>query len=71
MTTPERFTSDQARALARDARVGLLPNCPECHVPMDQQDVPPRTDVAYVRDRILLVCPECHRNHVLDRVQKR
>ena len=71
MPTADRFTGDQSRALADDVRRGAEATCPVCHVPMDRQAVPPRSDLAYVRDRILLVCPECHRNHVLDRVDKR
>ena len=70
MPSPDRFTPAETRALEVEARDGSATKCPHCAIPMDQQAVPPRQDVSYVRDRILLVCPECRRTHVLDRVLK-
>ena len=34
---------------------------------MDARLVPPRSDVAYVRDRVWLACPACGRTLVIDR----
>lgn len=52
------------RALGRgEAR----PACPRCGVAMSRRRVPPRSGVAYVRDRIWLVCLECRRSLVVDR----
>lgn len=48
-------------------RKGKPPPCPRCRVRMDRQAVPPRTEVAYVRERIWLVCGGCRRSVVLDR----
>lgn len=45
--------------------------CPRCEGRLDVRPVPPRSDVAYVRDRILLVCNGCGRSLVLDRIQRK
>ena len=52
------------RAVARDA---APLSCPRCGGGLDARTVPPRPDVAYVRDRILLVCNGCGRSLVVDR----
>jgi hypothetical protein len=52
------------RAVALD---GAPLSCPRCDGGLDARAVPPRPDVAYVRDRILLVCNGCGRSLVLDR----
>ncbi len=64
---PDSFTDEETKALTRTflANGSLL--CPRCAVPMDERPVPPRRDVSYVRDRLWLVCPRCHRTAVLDR----
>ena len=67
MKTPSAFTRDQLAALAVVVWKGGQPVCPVCAVALDEQAVPPRTDVSYVRDRVWLVCPSCHRTAVLDR----
>jgi hypothetical protein len=67
MKTPEAFSQDQLADLGRRVRRGEHPPCPACGATLDEQSVPPRTDVSYVRDRIWLVCPACHRNGVIDR----
>lgn len=41
--------------------------CPRCGGGMDRQSVPPRPEVAYVRDRILVICRGCQRSAVFDR----
>ena len=67
MKTPEAFTPDQLTALAHEVRRGGRAVCPECGSAVDQRPVPPRSDVSYVRDRVWLVCPTCHRSGVIDR----
>jgi ribosomal protein S27AE len=64
---PHSFTGEETKELTRAflAQGSLL--CPRCGVPMDARPVPPRPDVSYVRDRLWLVCPRCHRTVVLDR----
>ena len=67
MKNPGPFTHPQIQELGRIVRSGRSPSCPECAAPLDERAVPPRGDVSYVRDRILLVCPSCHRTAVIDR----
>lgn len=64
---PDSFTEQEGRGLSRALEAGEVPACPRCAVPMDRRAVPPRRDVSYVRDRMWLVCPVCHRTIVLDR----
>ena len=67
MKTPGQFTKDQLLTLGRAVREGTRPDCPACGGTLDERAVPPRSDVSYVRDRVWLVCPSCHRTAVLDR----
>jgi hypothetical protein len=67
MRTPESFTHSEVHELARAVRMGTQPICPVCDVLLDETVVPPREDVSYVRDRVWLVCPTCHRTAVVDR----
>lgn len=46
---------------------GRGPACPRCDASMSLRRVPPREEVAYVRDRLWLSCPACGRNAVVDR----
>jgi hypothetical protein len=41
--------------------------CPGCDRPLVATPVPPRNDVAYVRDRVLLECVPCVLRLVIDR----
>jgi hypothetical protein len=68
---PRSFTDEEAKELARAFMAGASLLCPRCAVPMDARAVPPRRDVSYVRDRVWLVCPRCHRTAVLDRREHR
>ena len=67
MQTPGTFTRDQLATLGESVRAGRHPSCPACGASLDERSVPPREDVSYVRDRVWLVCPSCHRSAVLDR----
>jgi hypothetical protein len=67
MKTPEAYTHQQVHELEQVVRAGQVAACPECAVPLDERAVPPRQDVSYVRDRVWLVCPSCHRSAVVDR----
>ena len=67
MRTPERFDAEEEAELARAVRDEGSAACPRCGGPLDEWPIPPRTDVSYVRDRLWLVCPTCHRTAVLDR----
>jgi len=60
------FTASENAALEEASRAGEAALCPRCAVPMDRRAIPPREDVAYVRERLWLVCPGCRRTAVLD-----
>jgi len=64
---PHAFSHDETHALGRALLAGEPLACPRCVVPLDLRPVPPRPDVSYVRDRIWVNCPSCHRTAVLDR----
>jgi hypothetical protein len=63
----DSFSAEQRRLVAQALREGSRLECPICREALDRSPVPPRGDVAYVRDRILLTCPSCRRSLVLDR----
>ncbi|MFQ5537199.1 MAG: hypothetical protein ACE5GJ_07070 [Gemmatimonadota bacterium] len=65
------FSHAQIHDLEEVLAAGGVLRCPECGVVMDRRSVPPRSEVSYVRDRLWLVCPRCHRSAVLDRPQSR
>ena len=67
MKPPRAFAPTEAAGLAADLRADRSLVCPHCVVALDRRDVPPRDDVSYVRDRVWLDCPSCHRTVVLDR----
>ena len=69
MAEPGRYTQSDEHEIEGAFRVGDALTCPRCGAALDLQPVPPRTDVSYVRDRVLVVCSSCHRTHVLDRKQ--
>ena len=64
---PEPFTAEETHALGSALLEGAALTCPHCDVLLDRRAVPPRSDVSYVRDRVWVGCPVCHRNAVLDR----
>lgn len=64
---PDAYTHEEIHALGTAMGLGHPLDCPRCSVPLDRRSVPPRRDVSYVRDRLWLVCPSCHRSVVLDR----
>jgi hypothetical protein len=68
---PESFTEQEGHRLGEALAAGRPLTCPRCDVALDRREVPPRRDVSYVRDRLWLVCPVCHRTIVLDRSEAR
>ena len=62
------FSEGERRSLViRLARGEERPPCPRCRRRMERREVGPREEVAYVRDRIWLVCGPCGRSAVVDR----
>lgn len=64
--TPSFSRDDQQQILAAIDRHDAL-RCPRCDTALIRVEVPPREDVAYVRDRVWLRCESCGRHAVLDR----
>jgi hypothetical protein len=55
------------KALRRQVKTGRIPECPKCGALLRVIPIPPRSDVSYVRDRVLLMCDSCGLKVVLDR----
>lgn len=68
-TEGDAFTEWERRALGAALRSGEGLECPRCGTGLDRREVPPRPDVSYVRHRVWVTCPSCHRSAVLDRKQ--
>lgn len=60
------FTADERRALARAVAAGDELRCPVCGGPIDRQPVPRPREVAYVRQRVWLLCTSCKRSGAVD-----
>lgn len=71
MTSPRKFSAEARDSLRESFRNGEALECPDCKVPLDRRRVPPRSDVSYVRDRLVVTCPLCHGHLVLDRREPR
>jgi hypothetical protein len=67
--TPGRgsFGREEAAGIRQAWAAGMAPECPRCRVVLDPTPVPPRSDVAYVRDRFILVCRSCGRSAAVER----
>ena len=61
-----RASPQEEKALRDDLRRGETPGCPRCGTPLVGTPVPPRRDVSYVRDRVILDCSSCGFRVVLD-----
>jgi len=60
-------TPHEERALREQLEEGVPPECPRCKTVLATTLVPPRSDVSYVRNRVLLMCGSCDMKVVLDR----
>jgi len=65
--SPPSYTPHERRALRQSIMTGEDPVCPKCLVSMDIRSIPPRPDVAYVRNRAWLTCSSCGGAVVVDR----
>ena len=63
------FTPEERARIADglNRREGAEPVCPVCGARLSIQAVTPRSDVPYVRHRVLIICPSCRRSATLDR----
>lgn len=53
------YSRNQIAQIAQAWAEGAEPVCPACGILLSPHSVPPRTDVSYVRRRVLLVCQNC------------
>jgi hypothetical protein len=60
------YTPAERHALERTVAHGGR-ECPRCGGALETRDVPPRSEVSYVRDRVWLLCGACGGSAVLDR----
>ena len=70
MAKSRGYTAQQKQDLANSFYEQKTLTCPECDILMDHLNIPPRSDVAYVRDRTLLTCPSCQRTLIVDHAQR-
>lgn len=61
------FDATDRRTIEAALRDGSTPRCPVCGEPLAGSIVEPPESVAYVRRRVLLVCPRCGRSAAFDR----
>lgn len=65
---PDSYSSEERARIRRAlARGEEKVRCPRCVTVLERRDEPPRSQVAYVRDRIWTLCPSCGRTTVFDR----
>ncbi len=57
----------EEEALRKRVKEGGSPECPRCSTRLRITPVPPRSDVSYVRNRVLLECDSCGLKVALDR----
>jgi len=62
-----RFDAPDRKRIEDALRAGDPPHCPVCDEPLARNPVTPPDEVAYVRRRILLVCPGCGCSAAFDR----
>ncbi|CAN5634820.1 hypothetical protein BH23GEM10_BH23GEM10_02370 [soil metagenome] len=67
MTTGGGYDAPTRRALEEDLGHGRPLECPYCHVALGSQDVERTPEIAYVRRRVWVICPQCRRTAGLDR----
>jgi len=59
--------SREEGALRKQLAGGGSPVCPRCTTLLQVTSVPPRSDVSYVRSRVVLTCESCGLKAALDR----
>jgi hypothetical protein len=63
------FSRSELVGIRAELRLGRSPACPRCSTPLLSRPIPPREDVAYVRHRIWLLCPQCQRSALLEALE--
>lgn len=60
------YDAEERAALLAQLDEGRRARCPRCGCALERTEVPPRSDVGYVRRRVWLICSRCDRMVVLD-----
>lgn len=60
------YTAAQRRELARALEDDAPLTCPVCGATLARREVSPSPALAYVRRRVLLICPSCKRSAAID-----
>lgn len=60
------YTAAQRAELALQLKQARELQCPQCGCAVERTDVPPRSDVSYVRRRVWILCSQCDRTVILD-----
>ncbi|MDX1674657.1 MAG: hypothetical protein R3314_07685 [Longimicrobiales bacterium] len=60
------FTAEERRVLAAALAGGAPLECPACGGDLSRREVSRPREVSYVRHRVWLLCPECHRSGAID-----
>jgi hypothetical protein len=63
----EGFRREEATRVRASWATGAAVVCPRCDIVLDPSPVPPRSDVSYVRDRVILVCRSCGGSTAVER----
>jgi uncharacterized protein with PIN domain len=63
----ESFDAAERRALAAALAAGQPLRCPACNAEVVARPVETPRAVAYVRRRVLVICPGCRRSGAIDR----
>jgi hypothetical protein len=63
----EQFEPHEVERIRAAVIAGTDLSCPRCGGSFDRTNVPPRSDVPYVRDRLWLLCTGCGAGLVIDR----
>lgn len=66
MSTGGGFDAGTRRDLEHALSAGRPLTCPHCGIALSRQDVEPTPEVAYVRRRVWVICPQCRRTAGLD-----
>ena len=61
------YTAQETAALEARRAAGRPLRCPACETELDAREIAPSEAVSYVRRRLVVVCPACHRHGALDR----
>lgn len=67
MTSGGAYDAGERRELENDLAAGGTLMCPSCRVELSCREVERTKEVAYMRRRVWVLCPQCRRTASLDR----